>query len=92
MKRLHENNMYHGDLQVNNIMVKYNKDVDPSQYDNEMDLYKARNYRYYLIDFGNSDYLFGNKFDFVILRDSIILSGDENGKDLRSVLASLRKK
>ncbi len=51
IEKLHSNGFYHGDLHLNNMMVKSQAgDIPVST--NELDLYTLRNYKYYFIDFG----------------------------------------
>ena len=54
--RLHLHGIYHGDLHLNNIMVKINKNVDNTDI-SDKEHYILSNYQYYLIDFGK-----GGKF------------------------------
>ena len=81
---LHNNGFYHGDCQLNNIMV-YSRPVTVAK--DEDDLYDQRNYRYYLIDFGNADYIknMGNNRhdieDYKQLMGSLGALGTEKGID-----------
>lgn len=55
LEKLHIYGIYHGDLHLNNIMVKGDKIDD--DFKNEEDEFNAQNYKFYFIDFGK-----GGKF------------------------------
>ena len=53
IERLHSKGFYHGDLHLNNIMVKA-KGFDKVGEMNELEFYMIQNYTYYFIDFGKA--------------------------------------
>jgi tRNA A-37 threonylcarbamoyl transferase component Bud32 len=53
LDKLHLHKLYHGDLHLNNIMVKQHKKIVEKNID-ELELYNLSSYSYYFIDFGMS--------------------------------------
>ena len=63
IRELHSHNFYHGDLHLNNIMVKvrnFNINFEEDEI-NEDKLYDLYDYKYYFIDFGMGGVLNGNE-------------------------------
>ena len=62
IQTLHSHNFYHGDLHLNNIMVKVgNFDIDVEENNDEDELYELYHYKYYFIDFGMGGILNGKE-------------------------------
>lgn len=84
LEKLHIHGIYHGDLHLNNIMVKGN--IINFNNLSEEEFFETENYKYYLIDFGKSG-RFKNMDDYHIYRDYDNILGhlldivDENPKD-----------
>jgi len=82
LEKLHIHGIYHGDLHLNNIMVKGKRRKSK----NEEEEYNLKEYKYYFIDFGKSG-KFERMDDFHIYRDYDNILGhlldlvDENPKD-----------
>lgn len=55
LQKLHILGYYHGDLHLGNIMVDY-EDIG-EKIDNESERYRMRKHKFYLIDFGLSNYI-----------------------------------
>lgn len=56
LDKLHLKGIYHGDLHLDNIMVKSSS--NSKQTKNPLELYNSRDYKYYFIDFGLSGRLY----------------------------------
>ncbi len=54
IEKLHSNGFYHGDLHLNNMMVKSKCDGEVMSDTSELEFYTLQNYKYYFIDFGKS--------------------------------------
>lgn len=54
IERLHSKGFYHGDLHLNNIMVKAKEVQKTVEDENELEFYMSQNYTYYFIDFGKA--------------------------------------
>lgn len=100
--KLHLYNIYHGDLHLNNIMVKINNKINAPGNHSEEELYNLKNYKYYLIDFGKSGKIKDDKLKRIykdyddILAHLIDLSDeypdDEGFKNLVHVMQTHMKK
>ena len=80
--KFHSNGFFHGDMHLKNIMVSSNPIYNPSPVigndvsneEGEENLYNSHNYKYYLIDFDNSNYIKNGALpalDYCQLRDSL---------------------
>lgn len=104
IQRLHNEGAYHGDTHLNNIMVVAGgspfindpkRPLPPHDPNSEVARYKAQGYRFYFIDFGESECLVQPTLP-IVKRDYTLLEGaiydllhDFPGEALRSIYDSL---